>query len=324
MNPLRRNSLKVNSHRRQGMNINLSAARSFMAKHARVLDRRRFELLTGQTDSSAVLAALRAYRNPDGGYGHGLEPDLRAAESQPAAALHAFEVFAEIAPVTTPEAAELCDWLDAVALPDGGLPFALPVEDPSGCAPFWANADPNAFSLQITSIVAANAHRVAAHDPAVAAHPWLARATSCCLEAIDALEAAPAAYELAFAIRFVDSLHDREPAAPARLARLAEYVPDDGCVRVVGGRPDETLKPLDLAPDPGRPARTLLDEATVAADLERLASEQDEDGGWSVDFQSYSPAAALEWRGYATVRALSILRDNTIIDPPAQHRGASR
>jgi hypothetical protein len=305
------------------MNIDLSAASGFMAKHARILDRRRFELLTGQTDSSAVLAALRPYRNPDGGYGHGLEPDLRARESQPAAALHAFEVFAEVAPVTTPEAVELCDWLDAVALPDGGLPFALPIEDPSGCAPFWANADPSAFSLQITSIVAAYANRVAAHDPAVAAHPWVARATSRCLAAIDALEAAPAAYELAFAVRFVDSVHDREAAAPARLARLAEYVPDDGRVRVVGGRPDETLMPLDLAPHPGRPARTLLDEATVAADLERLASEQDEDGGWSVDFQSYSPAAALEWRGYATVRALSILRHNAIM-APGQHRGARR
>ena len=306
------------------MNIDLSAASGFMAKHARILDRRRFELLTGQADSSAVLAALRAYRNPDGGYGHGLEPDLRAPESQPAAALHAFEVFAEVAPVTTPEAAELCDWLDAFALPDGGLPFALPIEDTSGCAPFWANADPTVFSLQITSIVAAYANRVAAHDPAVAAHPWVARATSRCLEAIGALEIAPAAYELAFAVRFVDSVHDREAAAPARLARLAEYVPDDGRVRVVGGRPDETLTPLDLAPEPGRPARTLLDEATVAADLERLASEQDEDGGWSVDFQSYSPAAALEWRGYATVRALSILRDNAVIDTAAQHRDASR
>jgi len=64
--------------------------------------------------------------------------------------------------------------------------------------------------------------------------------------------------------------------------------------------------------------------AAVAADLERLASEQLEDGGWTVDFQSYSPAAALEWRGYATVRALSVLRDNAMIDAPAQHRGATR
>jgi hypothetical protein len=292
----------------------LAAARSFMAGHARVLDRRRFELLFEGGDADPVLAALAAYRNPDGGYGHGLEPDLRAPESQPAAALHAFEVFADIAPVPTREAVELCDWLDTVALPDGGLPFALPIEDATGCAPFWADADPQAFSLQITSIVAAHANRVAAHDPAVAAHPWLARATSRCLAAIDALETAPAAYELAFAVRLLDAAHDRDGAAPGLLARLGEYVPDDGRLRVVGGRPDETLWPLDLAPEPGRPARTILDEAVVKADLERVAGEQEEDGGWSVDFQSFSPAAALEWRGYATVRALTILRDNAMID----------
>ena len=95
----------------------LAAARSFMASHARVLDRRRFELLFDGADAERVLPALRAYRNPDGGYGHGLEPDLRAPESQPAAALHAFEVFADVAPVRAPEAVELCDWLDRVALP---------------------------------------------------------------------------------------------------------------------------------------------------------------------------------------------------------------
>ena len=34
------------------------------------------------------------------------------------------------------------------------------------------------------------------------------------------------------------------------------------------------------------------------------------DGGWVVDFGSFSPIAALEWRGYATVRAVEILRTN--------------
>jgi hypothetical protein len=130
------------------------------------------------------------------------------------------------------------------------------------------------------------------------------------LAAIDALEAAPEAYELAFAVRFLDAVHDRDGAAPELLARLGEYVPSDGRLRVAGGLADEALRPVDLAPEPGRPARTLLDEAAVAADLERLAAEQAEDGGWSVDFQSYSPAAALEWRGYATVRALSVLHVN--------------
>lgn len=295
----------------------LSAARGFMAGHARLLDRRRFELLLEGGDAEPVLAALRAYRNADGGFGHGLEPDLRARESQPAAAWHAFEVFADVAPVTAPEAAELCDYLDAVSLPDGGLPFALPIEDASGTAPFWAQADPQAFSLQITAIVAAHANRVAAHDPAVAGHPWLARATSYCLAAIDALVAAPEAYVLAFSLQLLDAVHDRVSIAPALLTRLGEYIPRDGRLRVMGGLPDETLWPLDLAPVPGRPVRTLFDEAAVAADLERLAAEQKEDGGWSVDFQSYSPAAALEWRGYSTVRALSVLRHNSMDDASA-------
>jgi hypothetical protein len=288
----------------------LSAARGFMAGHARLLDRRRFELLFEDGDAEPVLAALRAYRNADGGYGHGLEPDLRAPESQPGPAWNAFEVFADVAPVVAPEAAELCAWLDNIARPDGGLPFALPIADPSACAPFWAQADPQAFSLQITAIVAAQAHRVAAHDQAVATHPWLARATSRCLAALDALDGPPSAYELSFAIQLLDAVHDRHSGAPELLARLGEYVPADGRLRVSGGLPEEALRPLDVAPEPGRPARGLLSEAVVAADLERLARAQHDDGGWSVDFESYSPAAALEWRGYATVRALSVLRRN--------------
>src|SRR4029450_534973 len=73
-------------------------------------DRRGFEVLFDGGDAEAVLAALSGYRNADGGYGHGLEPDLRAPESQPGPALHAFEGFGDVAPVTAPEAAALCDW----------------------------------------------------------------------------------------------------------------------------------------------------------------------------------------------------------------------
>lgn len=35
--------------------------------------------------------------------------------------------------------------------------------------------------------------------------------------------------------------------------------------------------------------------------------EQLDGGGWDVDWSSSSPAAVLEWRGYATVRAVTIL-----------------
>jgi hypothetical protein len=295
------------------MNYDIEKAGDFVTTHARMLDRRRFELRMGETDPAGVLAALDAYRNPDGGYGWGLEPDLRSPESQTGPALHAFEVFDEIAPATAPEASALCHWLESVTLPDGGLPFALPLRTTAGSAPWWTNADRSTSSLQITAIVGATALRVARHDPSVAAHAWLERATAYCAGAIEALEEEPFALALGFAIRFADELHASRPADAERLLeRLRRFVPADGCLRVRGGAPDEMLRPLDLAPYPDGIARNLVTGDVVAADLERLASLQQDDGGWTVDFQSASPAGALEWRGIATIRALDILRGNGI------------
>ena len=291
------------------MNIDLRAASSFMATHARLLDRRRLQVLLGEADAAGAFAALDGYRNPDGGYGSGLEPDLRAPESQPVAAMHALEVLAEHA-VVTPRAAELCDWLEVHTFSDGGLPFALPVSDPSGCAPFWAQADPTTSSLQITSQVAANAHRVARHDPAVASHPWLARATEYCLDEIRKIDTAPHAYELLFSLWFLDAAADSTPVARALLEQLGRFLPADGSVPVAGGSEDEMLRPLDIAPHADRPVRALFTSEVIEADLERLAALQQPDGGWVVEYGSFSPIAALEWRGYATVRAVGILRTN--------------
>jgi hypothetical protein len=290
--------------------VNLAAAADFLAGAARALDRRRFDCLFGDGDPAAVLAAVDGYRNPDGGYGWGLEPDLRSRTSQPGGALHAFEAFADIGPTRAPRAVELCDWLGAVALPDGGLPFALPVPDPAACAPFWAGADGTSSSLQITAVVVATATRVAAFDPAVAGHPWLERATTFCLDAVAGLGDAPHAMELAFAVQFLDAASSTHPRAVQLVDALGRHVPPDGLLHVAGGADDEFMRPLDFAPLPGGPARALFDPAVVTAELDRLARGQQFDGGWAVDFDSYSPAATLEWRGHRTVQALSLLRAN--------------
>ncbi|WP_214417288.1 hypothetical protein [Sphaerisporangium fuscum] len=292
------------------MNVTLSAAMDFMAGHARLLDRRRFELLIDRVEPAGVLAALSGYRNPDGGYGWGLEPDLRSTESQPGAALHAFEVFEDIAPATAPEARALCDWLETASLPDGGLPFAFPLTVKAGTAPWWKAADPTVSALQITAVTAAAAWRVAVHDPAVAAHPWLERATRYCLETIDAMDRAPSAYVLAFAVRFLDSVYDSHPEAADLLGRLGKYLPADGRVPVEGGTEHEALHPLDFAPYPDRPSRDHFTPEVISKDLDRLASLQQDDGGWVVDYATISPAGSLEWRGHTTLRAIEILRRN--------------
>jgi hypothetical protein len=280
----------------------------FVAGHGRVLDRRRLErALDPGADPGGLLAALDGYRNADGGYGWGIEPDLRAAESQPCGAMHAFEALAEAGPVPTPRAAELCDWLDAVSLPGGGLPFTLPIADPAGCAPLWLVPPTREPSLQTTAQVAANAHLVARHDPAVAAHPWLARATRWCIDAITGIDEAPFAYELLFALRFLDASAEVEPRAGPLIDQLGRFIPADGVVPVQGGAEGEAIRALQLSPRPGGPARRLFPDELIAAELRRLAAEQQPDGGWTVDYPSSSPAAALEWRGYATVGAIGLL-----------------
>jgi hypothetical protein len=264
----------------------------------------------GDGDPDGAVAALTGHVNPDGGFGWGLEPDLRSETSQPGGALHAFEVLQEIGPATSPLGVRLCDWLQSVSLPDGGLPFALAGAAGPGTAPFWGGADHARSSLHITSAVSAMAHRVAEHDRAVADHPWLARATDYCMVNIAALREPGHAIAFQYVLGLLDALHDRRPDAPAELARMGAFLPESGAMHVAGGIEDEQIRPLDFSPLPGRPLRELFSSEVIERDLDRLAAEQLEDGGWEVDFRSYSAAAALEWRGYATVRALMVLEAN--------------
>ena len=291
------------------MDINVAGASSFMAAHARLLDRRRFELVIGTGRPQDALSALSAYRNEDGGFGWGLEPDLRSPESQPAAALHAFEVLAETGPEAgaVEMAGRLCDWLAEVSLPDGGLPFALPLTEPHGSATWWASADPGRSSLRLTCAVAEIAHRVARHSPGVRGHAWLSRATDHCQDRIRALTRPAGTLELRSVLGFLDAIHDVVRGAAAELQRLGEFVPAEGVLAVEGGADGRMLRPLDFTPHPDRPLRRLLAPEVIEADLGRLAGRQRDDGGWEIDFASATEAGALEWRGHATVAAVKTL-----------------
>jgi hypothetical protein len=285
--------------------IGLDPTLDFIAANARLLDRRRFELALGGGDPEATLAVLAGYRNRDGGFGWGLEPDSRAPAGQPVAALHALEVFEEVAPVTSPMAVALLDWLDGNSLPGGAVPFALPGGAYAGSAPMWATADTTSPSLHMTAVVLGIAHRVARHDPQVAAHPWLRRATEWATTEIAQLEGPTHAIEFRYVLQLLDALDARD-----ELQRLGAHLPADATMAVAGGKPDEAMRPLDFSPEPGRPLRALIDPQAIERDLDRLESERHDDGGWHVDWQHWSPAGALEWRGWATVRAVRILRAN--------------
>ncbi len=71
-------------------------ARDFLLAHPHALTRARFRLHFDAGPADAVREALRAYANPDGGFGHGIEPDFQLPDSSPMATSWAFHFLREI------------------------------------------------------------------------------------------------------------------------------------------------------------------------------------------------------------------------------------
>lgn len=72
----------------------------------------------------------------------------------------------------------------------------------------------------------------------------------------------------------------------------------------------EVHTPLNCAPSPGSLARSLFDQQSIKAHLDHHAAAQGEDGGWTFNWTGWSLVAHMEWRGFFTDEALTILRAN--------------
>ena len=277
--------------------VDIAAAERFMMGDARLLDRHRLAVLLHGEPVAPVVEALRAYRNVDGGFGHALEPDVRAPESEPASTLHALEVLAEIDALDDPMVADAAHWVATIANADGGLPFVLPTAAAHPHAPWM---EPSAAGSHLTFAIAAVLNVARSTDP------WLARATEWCwnkLENVDAL----GGYWVKFALSFLDAVPDEERARAA-IESLGSRLSPDGSLPVEGGTADERITPVAMSPRPGLRSRALFTERQIDADLDALERGQRDDGGWTFDWLAWSPGQTVEWRGAVTLRALETLR----------------
>lgn len=283
----------------------IGAAR-FVDRNARLIDRYRFARLFTGGPAQPVLTALRAYANPDGGFGNALEPDLRGAGSQPQPVEVALHLLDELDRFDEPMVPAACDYLATISTDDGGVPFVLPGARDTACAWWWrmaaeAHDDPPA-SINPTGPIAGI---LAAHH---VDHPWLPGAVRYCWRRLDDYatsgeEIAP--YDARAAVLFLDRIPDAERAR-ATLARLRDQM-------LAGVSTDphaegHVQRPLDCAPEPGRPSAALFAPEVIDAALDRLIDIQQADGGWNVDFELWAPATGPEWRGSLTVDTLRILR----------------
>ena len=276
------------------------AAAEFMATRARVLDRRVFQRLFQGGAPEPVRDAVAAYRNDDGGFGHALEPDLRAAASQPAAVEMALRIMDAADAWDEGLVRDAIDWLTSIAPSEGGATFVLPTLSQGPHAPWWVPAEGNPVSLiqtgQIAGVLYARGFN----------HPWRDGATEVMWRGIDQLTE-PNAYEMFGVLAFLQHVPDR-PRAENALQRIGRSLRP--LATLDPNAEGETHSPLDFAPLPDSIARSLFDDATIEAHLDHLAGAQREDGGWTFNWPAWSPAAESDWRGFLTVDALRVLRAN--------------
>ncbi len=282
----------------------IAAAAQFVQAHGRLLERRRFQhLFGGQPDADGVLRAVDAYRNADGGVGF-MEPDIRTPASQPSAVLYAFEVLEEIRssrarpPPSRPVPSTGCrpsPTLTAASRSSCRPPRSWPH------APWWAPTDDPPSSLLMTAGTVAAAYRLKLDG-----HPWLKPATDYVWNALADLKLSDA-YSFRYAVHFLDAVPDRT-RAEAELAALRERMPSDGILKVEVGVEGEVLSAIEVAPRPDHAGRALFPDALIEAQLDDLAAEQRDDGGWDFTWAAWNPAVAFEWRGMVTLNALTTLR----------------
>ena len=284
----------------------LAAGRTFLHGEGRLIERRLAAVLFDGAEPSGVVDAVRAYRNPDGGFGHGLEPDKRCPASLPIDVECAFDILLMAGAGTDGWSGELnglvtgtCDWLDSVAAPDGAVPLSFPVMEQYPRAEHWSEWT-YVPGLNPTAGLAGRLHRMGV------THSWLDRATD-------------------WTWARLESGFDEDAHSLAEVLLFLAYAPDRGRAEAIGDHvggwlataqwyradpadPAYGVTPLHFASSPDSPWRRLFETTVIEGHLDRLARDQQPDGGWAITWEPPGLASTVEWRGIETLRALRTLR----------------
>ncbi len=267
----------------------IDRALAFLDAHGRPVDAAWAAVACGRVaDRREALAALATYQNPDGGFGHRLEPDITAPESNPFAASLALAVMlATGATPPDPVVARLGDWLVADQDEDGGWRFAPAVAD-APMAPWFAGwAFP---SLNPALSLVGQAVRLGLDLPGTFAR------TRALFDRLASLDAIPMAtfYDL---LPYVDHVpwveHPERDAYLQACAARVEALAAEGAY-------EDAVHFFQHAGPPSGPIVGLLPPALVAAQLVRLRAEQREDGGWPTPYDE-------AWRSWVTAYAAATL-----------------
>ncbi len=295
------------------------AARGWIMAHGRPLEQALYRRYFENGDAADVFAALAAYQNDDGGFGHALEPDLRTPDSSVLATTHALQTLREVdAPAEHPLVqGALRFLLGAFDAEQARWPLIPPTANNAPHAPWWTVGPDHAtwfrhYAVNPRAEVLAHLyhylHAADAPPQDEAAGEIIEAAERALLSHLAALEQPLDFNELLCAIRLVETIE-----APEHLRMTAQHAVRESLPATMATDAEAweaySLQPVAVAP---APSAAFAAEAApyLAANLDQRVAAQETDGAWTPLwswgdlFPDTWPVAFREWQSVLTLDAL--------------------
>jgi hypothetical protein len=273
----------------------IERARRFVERAGRPLDR----VLLDRAHPDALgrlVGELARFQTPEGGFGHGLEPDLRTPAPSAIATSVAFQYLRSVdAPGTLSMVKAGIDYLVRTVDRQAWVWPAVDARVSEGPhAPWWAPKLDRfrgyVFNPSAELLGYLYDYRTQAPDDV------LNGVTSTVLRAVEAVEVIESAYELSCVMRLLHTKalpeFVRELLKPRLAASLAAADRDDAHFDLMG-----------MVPTPSSFGYEIV-RAGIARQAERLIASQADDGGWRPFWDAWNVEAHQEWRGVLTRQAI--------------------
>jgi len=284
------------------MDAQFTAARDFILRQGRLLERRLFATCFEGAPAAGVADAIRGYRNDDGGFGHGLEPDKRCPASLPIDVEVALQALVTAGIRDEELVSGACDYLATIAAAadsGGAVPPAFPVIEGYPRAAHWTEWT-YVPSVNPTAGLVGLLHQLGAR------HPWVDEAAAWCWSQIEGGRLPDEVHALSEVFAFLAHAPERDRAEKAA-GQVRDQLISTAMFQLDANAEGYGLSPLNIAPAADSMWRALFSDEVIGAHLDSLQRKQESDGGWPITWEPPSEASRLEWRGIVTIGALRTL-----------------
>lgn len=282
-------------------------ARDFILANARMIERRLFEFHFANGNKQAVYHAVYAYRNPDGGFGHGMEPDTASPESQPLFGIMALEILDDIGYLSKELIlSDFMPYFERITTEQGGIPWMFrpksiyPCEEHFKTVKEWAALSTTAPLLGILE----------KYDLDI---PWMKNAEQFVWSEFERIKDKHIFCYVCVTrwLKFLKHTQSQDKATN-KINDLKNWISNKGIICEdktddgwgLYGKPHS----LNYAPSPESILYSLFTKETIEVDIVELINRQKDDGRWDT-WYGISEGTKLEWAGIQTLWALVVLKN---------------